>query len=191
MTEVEKYGLGITAGRVGTVGVSGLLLGGGASFHSGHRGFACDDVVNYEVVLADGSIVNANAKDNPSLFKALKGGGSNFGIVTRFDMAAFPAGELYGGILITTWDQKDVVVDSFVHMIDINEDHPADSQIVLLQYYSDTGVPMVGTIPVSIDGNTNSTSFTALQGLPTIIDFRATQTYSELVTSMSDSGGQQ
>lgn len=175
---------------MGTVGVSGLLLGGGLSFHSGQRGFACDDVVNYEVVLADGSIVNANKKDNPSLFKALKGSGNNLGIVTRFDMVAFPAPELYGGIVITTWDQYDTVVDSFIQMIDINEDHPADSQIVLLQYYSGS-TPLVGTIPVSVDGNTNSTSFAALQDIPAVLDARATQTYGELVISMSDTGGQQ
>lgn len=121
----------------------------------------------------------------------MKGGGSNFGIVTRFDMAAFPAGELYGGYVVTTWDQKDTVVDSLIQMIEVNDDHPADSQIVLLQYYSGSETPLIGTIPVSIDGSTNSTSFAPLQGLPTILDMRATQTYSELVTTMSDSGGQQ
>ena len=83
---VEKYGLAVTGGRVGTVGVSGLTLGGGASFYSGYRGFSCDDVINYEVVLGDGTVVNANKRENPRLWKALKGGGSNFGIVTRFDI---------------------------------------------------------------------------------------------------------
>jgi FAD/FMN-containing dehydrogenase len=103
MRVAEAHGLGITGGRVSTVGVAGLTLGGGASFHSGRRGFACDDMLNYEVVLADGSVVNANKDENPRLWKALKGGGSNFGIVTRFDMAAFPAGDIYGGIALSTW----------------------------------------------------------------------------------------
>lgn len=64
---------------LGDVGVGGLTLGGGLSFLSTQYGLACDNVVNYEVVLADASIVNANATSNPDLFWALKGGGNQFG----------------------------------------------------------------------------------------------------------------
>ncbi|KAM0283147.1 hypothetical protein ACHAQH_002628 [Verticillium albo-atrum] len=190
MLEAEKHGLSITGGRVSTVGVAGLTLGGGASFHSGRRGFACDDVVNYEVVLADGSIVNANKRVNPRLFKALKGGSSNFGVVTRFDMAAFPAGDLHGGVFFTTWDQKDKIVDGFVNVIATNEDHPADSQIVLFQHKTGMPQPMVGTIAVNTDGNETAPVFDALKGMPSIIDLRQTQTYGELVGGMADEGGQ-
>lgn len=63
----------------GDVGVGGLLLGGGLSFLSTQYGLACDNVVNYEVVLANASIVNANATSYPDLFWALKGGGNQFG----------------------------------------------------------------------------------------------------------------
>ncbi|KAL9948002.1 hypothetical protein ACHAQF_001984 [Verticillium nonalfalfae] len=188
--EAEKHGLSITGGRVSSVGVAGLTLGGGASFHSGRRGFACDDVVNYEVVLADGSIVNANQRVNPRLFKALKGGSSNFGIVTRFDMAAFPAGDLHGGIFFTTWDQKDKIVDGFVDVIATNKNHPADSQIVLFQHKAGFPQPMVGTIAVNTDGNASAPVFDALRGMPSIIDLRQTQTYGELVSGMADDGGQ-
>ena len=52
-----------------------------------------------EVVLADGSIVNANALQRPDLFKALKGGSNNFGIVTRFDLQTYPQGQLWGGFI--------------------------------------------------------------------------------------------
>jgi hypothetical protein len=64
----------------GDVGVAGLLLGGGLSFLSAQYGLACDNVVSYEVVLADGSIVNANANSYTDLFWALKGGGNQFGM---------------------------------------------------------------------------------------------------------------
>ena len=71
---------------------------GGISFFSSERGFIADDVVNYEIVLASGDIVNANSKENSDLFKALKGGGgSNFGIITRFDFATFKQGKMWGG----------------------------------------------------------------------------------------------
>ncbi|KAF4620240.1 hypothetical protein G7Y89_g14580 [Cudoniella acicularis] len=56
---------------------------------------ACDNVKNFEVVLADSSVVSANADENPDIFRALKGGGSNFGIVTRFDLFTKPSHQLW------------------------------------------------------------------------------------------------
>lgn len=69
---------------LGDVGVGGLLLGGGLSFMSGQYGLPCDHVVNYEVVLSSGQIVNANSNSNIDLFWALKGGGNQFGILIRY-----------------------------------------------------------------------------------------------------------
>ena len=99
--EVYKYldaeGYAIPGGRASDVGVAGLTLGGGNSFFAARYGFVCDNVRNFEIVLGNGSIVNANATSNPDLFKALKGGTGNFVIVTRFDFIAFPSGPLWGG----------------------------------------------------------------------------------------------
>ncbi|KAL3958510.1 hypothetical protein ACCO45_006672 [Purpureocillium lilacinum] len=78
----------VVGARVASVGVGGFLTGGGLSFFSPKYGFGCDNVVNMEVVLANGAIVNANATSHPDLFRALKGGQGNFGIVTRFDLIA-------------------------------------------------------------------------------------------------------
>lgn len=64
---------------------------------SPEHGWACDAVVNFEVVLASGKIVNANATSNSDLFAALKGGQNNFGVVTRFDLTAYPAPKIWGG----------------------------------------------------------------------------------------------
>ncbi|KAH7395894.1 hypothetical protein BKA64DRAFT_72190 [Cadophora sp. MPI-SDFR-AT-0126] len=88
--ELEKYELTVVGGRVSEVGVGGLLLGGGMSHFSNRWGMACDSVKNYEVVLADSRVVNANEHENQDLFRALKGGGPNFGIVTRFDLYTYP-----------------------------------------------------------------------------------------------------
>lgn len=60
----------------------------------------CDNVANYEVVLASGQIVNANKDSHPHLFTALKGGSNNFGIVTRFTFPTFKLGQMWGGIII-------------------------------------------------------------------------------------------
>ncbi|EPS41689.1 hypothetical protein H072_4401 [Dactylellina haptotyla CBS 200.50] len=97
--KTDLIGQVVPDGRVGSVGVGGLVLGGGVSFQQSDYGFACDNVVNFQVVTADGKIRNANAISNPDLFWALKGGGNRFGIVTSFDMKMYPLGRIYGGEL--------------------------------------------------------------------------------------------
>ncbi|KAJ5492425.1 FAD linked oxidase N-terminal [Penicillium expansum] len=83
---LAKYNVTVPGGRSGVVGVAGFLLGGGNSFHTARVGFGCDNVVNYEVVLANGKIIEVNKDFHADLFKALKGGSGNFGIVTKYDM---------------------------------------------------------------------------------------------------------
>ncbi|KAH7224441.1 hypothetical protein B0J15DRAFT_518487 [Fusarium solani] len=82
---LEPFGVTAAGGRTSTVGVAGFLTGGGNTVYTARRGFDCDLVDNFEVVLADGRIANANKDSNSDLWKALKGGSANFGIVTRFD----------------------------------------------------------------------------------------------------------
>ena len=83
------------------VGVPGLLLGGGVSYFANRRGWAADHVLNYEVVTADGQVLNVNAQSHADLYWALKGGGqANYGIVTRFDLEVFPLIDIYGGFIV-------------------------------------------------------------------------------------------
>ncbi|KAL4769847.1 FAD-binding domain-containing protein [Aspergillus nidulans var. acristatus] len=97
--ELETQNLTVMGGRVPGIGVGGFTTGGGLSYLSRERGFAGDNVYGYEVVLGNGSIVYASADENRDLWLALKGGSSNFGIVTRFDLAAFEQGLMWGGIV--------------------------------------------------------------------------------------------
>jgi hypothetical protein len=96
---LEKEGLAVAGGRNSAVGVSGLTLGGGLSFFSPQYGFVCDNVLEYEIVLADGRIVTASETDRPDLWRALKGGGNNFGIVTSFTVRSFAAKNVWSGFL--------------------------------------------------------------------------------------------
>ncbi|KAI0842313.1 FAD-binding domain-containing protein [Hypoxylon sp. FL0890] len=96
---VMAAGLGVLGNRHSSGGIGGDAVQGGLSYFSYARGFVCDNVVNYEVVLASGEVVNANAKTNSDLWVALKGGGNNFGIVTRFDLSVFEQGQMWGGKL--------------------------------------------------------------------------------------------
>lgn len=93
-----QYDLTAAGGRLGPVGVPGLLLAGGINFYGNQVGFGANTVINYEVVLADGSIVEANQTSNSDLFWALKGGSSNFGLVTRFDLQTIPSRKVWAGI---------------------------------------------------------------------------------------------
>ncbi|KAK4221707.1 bifunctional solanapyrone synthase [Podospora fimiseda] len=96
--DLDRHGLSTAGGRVGRVGVPGFILGGGLSMVSSRRGFACDSVTEFKIVLASGELVRANADENTDLWVALKGGLNNFGIVTSITMTTFPATDIWGGI---------------------------------------------------------------------------------------------
>ncbi|KAK1656226.1 hypothetical protein BDP81DRAFT_487653 [Colletotrichum phormii] len=113
-----KSNITVTGGRDGGAGAGGFLLEGGNSYYTGRMGFGADSVRNYEVVLADGSVVNANKETNPDLFKALKGGSSNFGIMTRFDLEA-------AVVEFTNHDQSladDAMVTVYTHNTALGDD---------------------------------------------------------------------
>ncbi|KAK0636070.1 hypothetical protein B0T17DRAFT_612854 [Bombardia bombarda] len=98
---LDPLGLAVVGGRVADVGVGGVILGGGISYFSGLYGWACDNVRSYQLVLSSGAIVNASARENPDLFWALRGGaGTNFGVVTRFDLAAFEQRDIWHNSLL-------------------------------------------------------------------------------------------
>ncbi|KAJ0418374.1 hypothetical protein BJY00DRAFT_287992 [Aspergillus carlsbadensis] len=94
---LEPLGVMVSGGRFSSVGVGGFLTGGGITIYSAQRGLACDDVVSFEVVLANGTITTATNQTNPDLFHTLKGGSGNLGIVTSFELRAFPQGNIWGG----------------------------------------------------------------------------------------------
>lgn len=97
---LEVAGYTVPGGRDSNVGVGGLVLGGGISFFSPRVGLVCDAVTNFEIVLASGEIVNANATSHKDLFRSLKGGSNNFGVVTKIDLPLQDA-KLWGGLLFT------------------------------------------------------------------------------------------
>lgn len=94
---LQPLGLTISGGRSYDVGVGGSTLGGGWGWMSNEAGWSCDNIVEYEVVLASGEIVTATNRENTSLWRALKGGGSNFGVVTNFVHRTLPIGEIWAG----------------------------------------------------------------------------------------------
>jgi hypothetical protein len=89
-TATQKVGLVFPSGVVSHTGASGLILGGGTGWLTRRFGLSCDNVEGFTLVTADSSVVLANAKENPDLFWALRGGGGNFGVVTEFEVKLHP-----------------------------------------------------------------------------------------------------
>ncbi|OLN83297.1 Bifunctional solanapyrone synthase 2 [Colletotrichum chlorophyti] len=189
MAYLEPYNLGVTGGRSGHVGVGGLLVSGGASYHTQLWGLSCDNVIGYEVVLADGSIIEATAEKNADLFKALKGGGSNLGVVTRFDLRTFtiPPQGAYGGLVFASWNDLDVVVDQFVKYASSIGSGSPDHEFIV--YRSDSGNLSIMGMVVSTDGNENSPTFDPFNDITLTRDGRAKQPLSAIAASIADTGG--
>jgi len=100
----HAFGLAVPAGIVSTTGIAGLTLGGGHGYLSRKYGLTIDNLLETDVVLADGRFVRANSSQHQDLFWALRGGGGNFGVVTSFVYRAHPVSLVYGGPIF--WDVK-------------------------------------------------------------------------------------
>ena len=91
-TATQEHGLATPGGLISDTGVAGLTLSGGIGWLRAKHGLSIDNLVAADVVTADGTLVHANARENSDLLWALKGGGGNFGVVTRFEFALHPMG---------------------------------------------------------------------------------------------------
>jgi FAD/FMN-containing dehydrogenase len=106
---LSGHGLAVGLGDTGSVGIGGLTLGGGVGYLSRRDGLTIDNVLAAEIVTADGRVQTVDRDHEPELFWALRGGGGNFGIVTRFRYRAVPTDQVYAGDLVLPADPATIV----------------------------------------------------------------------------------
>ena len=149
--ETQLHGLATTGGVVGSTGVAGLTLGGGLGWLMPKYGLALDNLRSVEMVMADGSVRQASAHENPDLFWAVRGGGGNFGIASSFEFALHPVGPVIAGGLVA---------------------HPLQNGRSLLSFYRDTcaklpdEMMLVAGLITAPDGSTKLSAIVACHSGP-------------------------
>lgn len=113
-TAAAAYGLATGFGDTGSVGIGGITLGGGVGLLARKHGLTIDSVLAADVVTADGELVRVDAESHPDLFWAIRGGGGNFGVVTRFQYLLHEVETVVGGMLMLPATAG--VISSFVEL---------------------------------------------------------------------------
>ena len=107
----QEHGLATVLGFISEVGVAGLTLGGGLGYLTRRFGWAVDNLEEVEIVTSDGVVRIANRNENADLFWALRGGGGNFGVVTRFTFRLHEVGPtVFGGLIAWPFERADEIM---------------------------------------------------------------------------------
>jgi FAD binding domain/Berberine and berberine like len=102
----HEHGMAAPGGIISTTGAGGLMLGGGIGHLTRKAGLSIDNILGAEVVLADGSVVNADESENDDLYWALRGGGGNFGVVTQLKLRLHPISTVVAGPMFWELDKS-------------------------------------------------------------------------------------
>jgi FAD/FMN-containing dehydrogenase len=115
-TAVGAKGLATGFGDTGSVGIGGITLGGGVGFLVRKHGLTIDSVLGADLVTAEGALLTVDAESHPDLFWAIRGGGGNFGVVSRFRYRLHPVDRIVGGMLFLPATPD--VVEGFMRLAD-------------------------------------------------------------------------
>lgn len=141
----QAHGLATTGGQVSHTGIAGLTLGGGLGYLMGKHGSTCDNLLSVDVVTADGELLTASADQNQDLFWAIRGAGSNFGVVTSFRYRLHPLKEVLAGLLLHPRERASELTAFYREFMAGSPDE-LDTTIGFLN--SPEGVPLVGIVVV-------------------------------------------
>uniref|UniRef100_A0A0W0GBN5 FAD-binding PCMH-type domain-containing protein n=1 Tax=Moniliophthora roreri TaxID=221103 RepID=A0A0W0GBN5_MONRR len=171
----------IVGGRSNTVGVGGYLLGGGISHLNSQHGFAAQNIVNYEIVLADGSIANVN-DTNPDLHTALQAGSTNFGIVTRYDLATYPRQGMWGGLRSYDISEARNLFEATMTFMDAQVDDPVAGGLII----SMTNETMSATMAYWNGEGPQSNAFDEINAIPATVDLVTPHTTQQELSGLVD-----
>ena len=124
-------------------------------------------MVNYEVVLASGEIINANASANSDLWRALKGGGSNFGIVTRFDLETYPITNLTREYRYISEGHMDEVINAVTGFADLDRSYQDNTMLTLVTFNKAAGGTSITVMEINTANDENTTVFNIFNQIPT------------------------
>ncbi|OTA93930.1 hypothetical protein M434DRAFT_21159 [Hypoxylon sp. CO27-5] len=167
--ELSKYKRTVAGGRGGDVGVSGLLLGGGSSWMTAKNGWACDNVLSYEVALADDRIITADRDTN-----------NNFGIVTSFTMPTMPSDRVWGGIAASPVTAIPEAVNVMWSFTEEQAKYQDSYLMVVIGYFPDFGVNVASTAVFQGNGVSSGPEFEPWRKLPKIVDMTKETTIYDL-----------
>lgn len=143
----QIHGLATTGGIVSETGIAGLTLGGGFGILMRKHGLACDNLLEAEMITADGRIRKVSPDENPDLFWAIRGGGGNFGVVTSFTYRLHPVGRILWGPLIHPVKRAG---DALRHYQKFMDGAPDELQAYGAFLFGPDGTPVVAVVPAWI-----------------------------------------
>jgi FAD/FMN-containing dehydrogenase len=144
--ETEVFGLATTGGLISTTGIAGLTLGGGIGWLARRYGLACDNLIEADVVTADGELLVASAKQNSDLFWAIRGGGGNFGVVTSLHYQLHPVGPMIsGGMMLYP-------IETAANILRFYRDYIANAPDELSVFPAFIIVPPLPPVPADLHG---------------------------------------
>ncbi len=161
----QAHGLVTPGGVVGSTGVTGLTLGGGIGHLTAQHGLTCDNLIAAELVTPAGEVIRASEGENPELLWGLRGGGGNFGVVTRVELRLHRLERVVGGLLDY---EGDAVRDALRVFRDVDAQAGNEISIQCQISTNEDLTPTLDVAPCSTDGETEEIA--ALRTAPGLVD---------------------
>jgi len=162
----QAFGLVTPGGVVGSTGVCGLTLGGGIGHLTAQHGLTCDNLIGAEIVVPDGSVIEASSEENAELLWGLRGGGGNFGVATRLDFQLYALDTVVGGLLTFGGD---AVRDALRLFRDVIARSPRDLGCEAVLAVDDLRAPALVLAPCYTGPGGESDGLGALQSAPGLL----------------------
>ncbi|KAM0428136.1 hypothetical protein ACHAPT_007036 [Fusarium lateritium] len=183
-TALEQHGLATVGGVVNHTGVGGLTLGGGHGYLTPLHGLTIDNMISVEIVLANGTVVEASEYTNSDLFWAIRGAGAQFGVVTRFVSRAHRQGKVWSGTLAYSADKLPALLSV---ADDLHKRHTVEGHCLALGIgFGPDGTRIVSAIPMFHGSEADGKEyFAGLLSLGPIVDNTSVMTTAHMNTLMN------